>query len=117
MVYLLHHSLVADAHRPEFGPVGHPGNLAFIEADGSLRKGQVVIPTKVRDLLDIREGDRLPFTQEGDKVILQFVKKRSVLDAVGLIKINKEVVYVDKLRDQVRKDVINNDIKRQQKEV
>lgn len=37
LVYLLHHSLIADAHRPEFGPVGAPGNLAFIEADGTLR--------------------------------------------------------------------------------
>jgi hypothetical protein len=42
LVHLLHHSLVADAHRPEFGPVGDPGNLAFIEADGSLRKGHDV---------------------------------------------------------------------------
>ena len=42
LVHLLHHSLVADAHRPEFGPVGHPGNLAFIEADGSLRKGHEI---------------------------------------------------------------------------
>ncbi len=42
LVYLLHHSLIADAHRPEFGPVGHPGNLAFIEADGSLRPGHEV---------------------------------------------------------------------------
>jgi len=37
--YLLHHSLIADAHRPEYGPVGPPGYLAFIEADGSLRPG------------------------------------------------------------------------------
>jgi len=42
LVYLLHHSLIADAHRPEFGPVGGPGNLAFIEADGSLRPGHEV---------------------------------------------------------------------------
>lgn len=41
-VYLLHHSLIADAHRPEFGPTGGPGNLAFIEADGSLRPGHEV---------------------------------------------------------------------------
>ncbi len=40
--YLLHHSLIADAHRPEFGPTGWPGNLAFIEADGSLRPGHHV---------------------------------------------------------------------------
>jgi hypothetical protein len=42
LVYLLHHSLVADAHRPEFGHVGGPENLAFIEADGSLRRGHGV---------------------------------------------------------------------------
>lgn len=39
LVYLLHHSLIADAHREEYGPVGEPGNLSFIEADGSLRPG------------------------------------------------------------------------------
>jgi len=39
LVYLLHHSLIADAHRIEFGPLSNPGNLAFIEADGSLRPG------------------------------------------------------------------------------
>jgi endo-1,4-beta-mannosidase len=42
LAYLLHHSLIADAHRPEFGPVGDPMNLAFIEADGSLRPGHQV---------------------------------------------------------------------------
>jgi hypothetical protein len=42
LVYLLHHSLIADAHRPEFGPLGSPGNLSFIEADGSLRPGHEV---------------------------------------------------------------------------
>ena len=31
LVYLLHHSLIADAHRAEFGPLSAPGNLAFIE--------------------------------------------------------------------------------------
>ena len=42
LVYLLHHSLIADAHRPEFGPVTEPGNLAFIEADDTLRPGHEV---------------------------------------------------------------------------
>ena len=42
LAYVLHHSLVADAHRPEFGPVGGPGNLAFIDADGTLRPGHEV---------------------------------------------------------------------------
>jgi hypothetical protein len=42
LAYLLHHSLIADAHRLEYGPVSHPGNLSFIEADGSLRPGHEV---------------------------------------------------------------------------
>ena len=42
LAHALHHSGVADLHRPEYGPVGRPGNLAFIEADGSLRKGHEV---------------------------------------------------------------------------
>ena len=42
LAYVLHHSLIADAHRLEFGPVGGPGNLAFIEADGSLRPGHEI---------------------------------------------------------------------------
>ncbi len=42
LAYLLHHSLIADAHRPEFGPLSAPGNLAFIEADGRLRPGHDV---------------------------------------------------------------------------
>jgi hypothetical protein len=40
--YLLNHSLIADSHRAEFAPVGYAGNLAFIEADGSLRPGHEV---------------------------------------------------------------------------
>jgi hypothetical protein len=40
--HALHHSLVADLHLPEYGPVGAPGDLRFINADGSLRKGHEV---------------------------------------------------------------------------
>lgn len=42
LAYLLHHSLIADAHRIEFGPLSGPGNLSFIEADGTLRPGHEV---------------------------------------------------------------------------
>jgi hypothetical protein len=42
MPHALHHSLVADLHLPEFGPVGPPEDLRFINADGSLRKGHEV---------------------------------------------------------------------------
>ena len=36
-VHLLHHTLVADGHRPEYGFVTSAGYMAMIEADGSLR--------------------------------------------------------------------------------
>jgi len=42
LVYLLYESRIADAHGPELGPVGAPGNLAFIKIDGSLRAGHDV---------------------------------------------------------------------------
>ena len=42
LAYLLHHSLIPDAHRAEYGPLGGPGNLSFIEADGRLRPGHGV---------------------------------------------------------------------------
>lgn len=42
IVHALHHSLVADLHSAEFGPVGPPGRLEFIEADGSLRAGHEI---------------------------------------------------------------------------
>lgn len=38
-VHALHHSLIADLHRAEYGPVGWPETLHFIEADGTVRAG------------------------------------------------------------------------------
>jgi hypothetical protein len=51
LAYLLHHSLIADAHRAEFGHMGGPGNLSFIEADGSLRPGHEVFNQNCPDPL------------------------------------------------------------------
>jgi endo-1,4-beta-mannosidase len=35
--HLLHHTLVADGHRPEYGPMSGAGYMAFIEKEGTLR--------------------------------------------------------------------------------
>lgn len=37
LAHLLHHTLVADGHRPEYGPVWDPGHMAFVEPSGDLR--------------------------------------------------------------------------------
>jgi hypothetical protein len=40
LAYVLHHSLIIDSHRAEYGPTNEwIGSLHFIEADGSLRPG------------------------------------------------------------------------------
>ena len=42
LAHIMHHSLIADAHGPEYGYVGQPGNMSFIDPDGSLRAGHGV---------------------------------------------------------------------------
>lgn len=42
-IHALHHSPVADLHRPACGPVHAPGYMACIEADGSLRPHHEII--------------------------------------------------------------------------
>ncbi|MFP4015672.1 MAG: hypothetical protein ACLFUI_01450 [Halanaerobiales bacterium] len=42
LIHALHHSLVADLHTPEYGPVDEAGYMAFINADGSLREGHQI---------------------------------------------------------------------------
>lgn len=42
LVHALHHSLVADLHSAQWGPVGPGGRFEFINADGTLRAGHEV---------------------------------------------------------------------------
>jgi len=42
LAHVLHESLVADCHRPQFGVVHSPGAMHFINMDGSLRPGHEV---------------------------------------------------------------------------
>jgi hypothetical protein len=55
IVHALSHSLVSDLHRDEYGPVGRPECLHFIEADGRLRAGHEAFnefaPSRRQELL------------------------------------------------------------------
>ncbi len=42
-IHMLHHSLVGDGHRPEYGVVSGAGFMGCIEADGALRAGHEMI--------------------------------------------------------------------------
>jgi hypothetical protein len=48
LIHALNHSLVAELHRPEHGPVSIPGYMACIEKDGSLRPGHGIIRDYLR---------------------------------------------------------------------
>jgi AbrB family looped-hinge helix DNA binding protein len=73
-------------------------------------KGQVVIPSSIREILDIGEGDRIAFFQEGDQITVKGIKKTSILDSIGVIKIDKKYVDVNKIREEVRLDMIAKEI-------
>lgn len=45
LAHLLHHTLVADGHRPEYGPISGAGYMAFVEKDGSLRPQHEIFNT------------------------------------------------------------------------
>jgi AbrB family looped-hinge helix DNA binding protein len=74
-------------------------------------KGQTVIPLKMRELLGIGEGDRLQFIIKEDSVEVVGVKRKSILDSVGVIKSDKKLDNLDVIRDQVRKDMVQGEDK------
>ncbi len=44
-------------------------------------KGQITIPVAIRNALGIREGDKILFTEEGDRVILTNASTNALLKA------------------------------------
>ncbi|MBX9456388.1 MAG: type II toxin-antitoxin system PrlF family antitoxin [Rhizobium sp.] len=47
-------------------------------------KGQTTVPAEVRDLLNLRQGDRIRYVISGDRVYIR-VKNKSVEDLAGLL--------------------------------
>lgn len=44
-------------------------------------KGQITIPVAIRELLGIREGDKILFVEEGEKVVLMNASSNALLKA------------------------------------
>ena len=51
------------------------------------RRGQITLPKKVRQWLDISEGDRVIFLREGDEVKIKPIK-RTLLDLRRVISVS-----------------------------
>lgn len=65
-------------------------------------KGQITLPVAVRNMLRIREGDKLMFIEEGDKVTLVNVSANALLKAQEAFK-----GVAEELGIQNEQDVVN----------
>ncbi len=52
------------------------------------RRGQISIPSKIRQELHLQEGDRLAFVCRGDEVVLQPIRK-SLRDLRGTVPVEQ----------------------------
>ena len=68
-------------------------------------KGQVTIPKKIREKLNIRPSDFVLFVRKGNEVVIK--PARTLLDLRGLIKTDKQIEDWEKVRDNAKKYVIN----------
>jgi len=68
-------------------------------------KGQVTIPKKIREKLNIRPSDFVLFVRKGNEVVIK--PARTLLDLKGVIKTDKKIKDWEKLRDNAKKYVVN----------
>jgi len=68
-------------------------------------KGQVTIPKKIREKLNIKPSDFVLFVRKGNDVVIK--PARTLLDLKGVIKTDKKIKNWEELRDKAKKYVIN----------
>ena len=62
-------------------------------------KGQVTIPARIRDLLEIQPGDRLFFESQGQEVRIRVVPKRQVADFLGAFETSEPFPGTEAVRE------------------
>jgi antitoxin PrlF len=71
-------------------------------------KGLVVIPIEVRRALSIEEGDKLEITVDDGHAIMNVVKKKSILNVFGIIRTDKAILPVNKIKQLVKDDIVKD---------
>ncbi len=69
-------------------------------------KGMVVIPIEIRRQLHIEEGDKLEISVDDGVATFRVVKKKSVLDAFGMLKTDKPYQPISQIRETVMADMV-----------
>lgn len=92
--------------------------MSKLETGKLSAKGVVAIPVKVRDMLGVREGDRLVFEERGNEVIVRGLKRKSILDAFESLDVEfkEPLADVRDVRDRYREERIADDLHRQEHE-
>ena len=61
-------------------------------------KGQTTIPKEIRDRLGLQAQDKLNFTLMPDGTVIMRVKKRNLLDLVGIANYSGPVITVEQMK-------------------
>lgn len=87
-----------------------------VEAQSSMRKkGQVTVPHDVRDVLKLREGDKVAFVIDKNKKV-EMVKKPSVVARTkGALKSQKPILTAEALRVEAERSMAEEAIRRSAK--
>ncbi len=76
------------------------------------RRGQMTLPSAVRNWLNLKEGDRVAFVRRGDEVILQSMT-RTLLDMRGSVPVSGPqdfaAIREDVLERQARAAALGDD--------
>jgi len=65
------------------------------------RKGQVTIPKKIRDQMDLHLGDRVLFLVRDDEIVIKPVRG-SILDLQGSVRPKSRPEDFDRIRETVK---------------
>ena len=61
-----------------------------VDVSSISEKGQVTIPKQVRDLLELKAGDRIAFVAEGSSIVLKKTRTKKLSDILSKQKSLKE---------------------------
>lgn len=70
-------------------------------------KGQITIPKSVRDLLQLRTGDRVDFVVENDGTVVLVPVTHSVKSLKGMLPKPARAVSLDEMNEAIARGVTN----------
>ena len=67
-------------------------------------KGQITLPKKIRDMLDLRPGHRIEFIADSKGNITMIPIKRSIKDLKGMVPKSAKTVSLEQMKEAVESE-------------